>query len=626
MNIKKVSRNDPCPCGSDKKYKQCCQALDEQKNTPNTRLRESIPDLFKEAAKYQQANDLTKAEAIYQQILTISPKHIETLNNLGMLLSETARIEMAIDMLNKVIRLEPSAKRYQVLAQIFVKQGQDDKAIDCLHQAIQLNPGDAIAYHNLGTQLWVQHRYSEAIPYFQKSLTLNPKQDVSLNNLASCLMKQGKHQEAETLFRQATLINPQNDSHYNNLLMSLCFDHDNFPEIYLKEASRLDLLLQSRSKPYNSWEKASLFPPPPLRVGFVSGDFRNHPVGYFLESVITHLDKSKIELFAYDTQESEDELTTRIKPHFSEWCNISTMADKLAAEKIHEDGIHILIDLAGHTSNNRLSLFAWKPAPIQVSWLGYFASTGLSCMDYILVDPISVPEQNRSHFTETVAYLPHTRLCFTPPSADMAQNLTPLPALERDFVTFGCFQSLSKVNTKVLNLWADILEKCPNSQLMFKSHPLKEAASKQEFIEKITACHIPMERVILEGGSPREAYLSAYANVDIMLDTFPYPGGTTTCEALWMGVPTLTLTGDTLLEKQGASMLSCIGLEDWIATNEEDYINKAVNHAKDIKQLSQLRAELRQKMMESPLTDAPLFALHFTQALQEMWQKHARAC
>ncbi|MBH1971872.1 tetratricopeptide repeat protein [Moraxellaceae bacterium AER2_44_116] len=623
MNLKKVSRNAPCPCDSGKKYKQCCQARDEQKNTSNTRLRESVPDLFREATRYQTANDLTKAEDIYRQILTISPKHIETLNNLGMLLSETARIEMAIDMLNKVVRLEPSARRYQVLAQIFVKQGQDNKAIDCLRQAIQLNPGDAIAYHNLGTQLWVQHRYSEAIPYFQKSLTLDPKQDVSLNNLASCLMKQGKHQEAETLFRQSILTSPKNDSHYNNLLMSLCFDRDNFPDIYLKEASRLDLLLQSRSKSYKSWEKASLLQPPPLRVGFVSGDFRNHPVGYFLESVITHLDKSKIELFAYDCHQIEDSLTKRIKPHFSQWCNINTMSDRLAAEKIHNDGIHILIDLAGHTSNNRLAVFAWKPAPIQASWLGYFASTGLSCMDYILADPISVPEQNRSHFTETVAYLPDTRLCFTPPSADIAQNLTPLPALERGFITFGCFQSLSKVNTKVLKLWANVLEKCPNSRLLIKSHPLKEAASKQEFIEKMTACHIPMERVILEGGSPREAYLSAYANVDIMLDTFPYPGGTTTCEALWMGVPTLTLTGNTLLEKQGASMLNCVGLEDWIAVDEEDYINKAVNTANQLDKLAQLRAQLRQQMIKSPLTDAPLFALNLSQALQAMWQKWA---
>ncbi len=621
MNIKKISRNDPCPCGSGKKYKQCCQALDDQKNTPNTRLRASVPDLFKEAVKYQQANDLAKAEAIYQQILAASPKHIETLYQLGLLMAETARTDIAVDLLNKAIRLEPSAKRYQTLAQVLIKTGQPDEGIHCLRQAISLNPGDYTAYNNLATQLWAQHRYGEVISCCQKSISLNPKQDAILGNVAACFMIQGKYKDAEHYLRQAITINPENNLRYSNLLTCLCFDNNAFPDAYFKEATRLNALLNSCSTPYDSWNNASLSPKPPLRVGFVSGDFRNHPVGYFLESVITHLDKTQIELFAYDTQHIEDGLTARIKPYFAQWHNIASVSDQLAAEKIHQDGIHILIDLAGHTVDNRLSLFAWKPAPIQVSWLGYFASTGMSFMDYILVDPISVPEQDRSHFIEEVWYLPHTRLCFTPPAADITQNLTPLPALEHGFITFGCFQNLSKINSHVLDLWAKILQQYPKSKLLFKNYGLKDAESKQEFIQTLTASHISRERVILEGGSSRETYLAAYANVDIMLDTFPYPGGTTTCEALWMGVPTLTLAGNTLLGRQGASMLNCVGLENWVATSEDDYIHKAVNYANNRDQLSQLRAELRQKMIKSPLTDAPLFALNFTQALQEVWQK-----
>ena len=421
-----------------------------------------------------------------------------------------------------------------------------------------------------------------------------------------------------------TQINPYLELPYHSLLYCLYFSDSAFPQEYLQEAQRFQRLLTAQAMPYSTWNHPSFDNSHTLRVGFVSGDFKNHPVGYFLENLINALDSSKIELFAYSSQDYEDALTARIKPKFHQWTNITSLDDPLAAEKIHNDGIHILIDLAGYTAHNRLSLFAWKPAPVQVSWLGYFASTGMTFIDYFLADPISVPEQNRAHFTEKVWYLPKTRLCFTPPSPDIAQESTPLPALSNGFVTFGCFQTISKMTDPILALWTKILRRCPNSQLMIKNHQIKDLISKQDLMTQLKKHHIPLECIVFEEGSPREDYLAAYGRVDFILDTFPFTGGTTTCEALWMGVPTLTLTGNTLLERQGMSLLSCVGLEDWIATNEEDYINKAVNHAKQLDKLAQLRGQLRPQMRESPLMDAPLFASDFTHALQEIWQDHMK--
>ena len=621
MNIKKISRNDPCSCGSGKKYKQCCQLLEIQQVGPNTHTRESLTDLFKQALRYQHSENVIDAEKTYQKILAIWPKHIDSLNNLGLLAIKTGRINMAIELLEKAIRFEPSPLLYSSLGQALVIQKQHDKAIECLQKALVMNPSDTQTLTNLGCMLSIQNRYEEALFYLNKSITLNPKQDATLSNLAFCFIHQGKYKEAAECLRDAIAVNPMMATHYSNLLFCLCFDRNAFPDIYLKEARRLDKLLTSRSIPYQQWPNTLVTPNQPLRIGFVSGDLHNHPVSYFLESIIYHLNPERVQLFAYTTRHIEDELTARIKPYFEQWSDITFLNDITAAQKIHDDGIHILIDLAGHSAFNRLSLFAWQPAPIQVSWLGYFASTGLSFIDYFLADPIAVPESNLRHFSESVWYLPQTRLCFTPPSAEMYQELTPLPADNNGFITFGCFQSLSKINHKMVSLWAKILQEHPNSKLMFKNNQLNDRASKQELIDKLIVCQITMDRVIFAGGSPREAYLSAYGLVDFMLDTSPYPGGTTTCEALWMGVPTLTLTGDTLLEKQGMGMLSCVGLQDWVAYNVDDYVLKAITHAKNINNLRQLRQQLRATMKASPLVDATRFAQHLESVFEKMWLK-----
>ena len=240
-------------------------------------------------------------------------------------------------------------------------------------------------------------------------------------------------------------------------------------------------------------------------------------------------------------------------------------------------------------------------------------------MDYFLADPVSVPKENITQFSEKVWHLPKTRLCFTPPTADITQDVSLLPALKNSFVTFGCFQDLSKINDRALALWATILQHCPHSKMILKNNQLKDNHVKQQLLDDFKRLNITADRIILEEGGSRTQYFSAYHSVDFLLDTFPFPGGTTTCEALWMGIPTLTLAGNTLLERQGMSLLNCVNPNDCIADDEEAYIQKAIFFAKDFQHLNQLRQQLRATMKNSPLVDAASFAFNLERALLDIW-------
>jgi predicted O-linked N-acetylglucosamine transferase (SPINDLY family) len=268
-------------------------------------------------------------------------------------------------------------------------------------------------------------------------------------------------------------------------------------------------------------------------------------------------------------------------------------------------------------------VFAWRPAPVQVSWLGYFATTGLPEMDHFLSDPWSTPAELQKDFTEHLWLLPETRLCFSPPEA--ATPVSPLPALQQGHVTFGCFNNLTKLNDEVLKLWAEIILGTPGSKLFLKAPQLDDAQVHDMTRQKLRTLGLGDDRLILEGNSPRDEYLRAYHRVDIGLDPFPFTGGTTTAESLWMGVPVLTLQGETLVARQGVSMMKNVGLGDWIADDTQAYLHQAIAFAGDLPALSQLRSTLRHQALASPLFDAPRFARHFQAALREMWRQHGSA-
>jgi predicted O-linked N-acetylglucosamine transferase (SPINDLY family) len=312
-----------------------------------------------------------------------------------------------------------------------------------------------------------------------------------------------------------------------------------------------------------------------------------------------------------------DELTQRIKSCCKEWCSTAIHSDKNLARKIRDDDIDILIDLSGHTAHNRLLMFAWKPAPIQVSWLGYFATTGVPTIDYLIADPWTLPEDEEVNFTEKIWRLPETRLCFTAPEIEV--EIGDLPALTNDYITFGCFNNLAKVNISVITLWARVLTSVPGSRLHLKSKQFGDASVYERILNCFASHGIAPHRLKLEGASPRLEYFQTYNRIDIALDPFPFTGGTTSAESLWMGVPVLTMAGERFLSRQGVGLLMNAGLPEWIAVDQDDYVARAVRHASDLQRLAALRKGLRQQVLDSPIFDAPRFARHFEEALRGMW-------
>jgi protein O-GlcNAc transferase len=526
-----------------------------------------------------------EAESSLLSALEIDPGNADTLNNLGLVAMDSHRLAEA-------------EKRFRA--------------------AIRMQPGTAGPHNNLGVLYEKSGRVAEANACFRAALQLAPDFADALNNLAMNLFRSGVFEEAQQCFRRIIAGRPDFLVAYSNFLFSLSFSALHPVQESLAEARRFGGQATTlATSPYMAWAAAKS--PGVLRVGLVSADLGEHPVGYFLEGLLAHIDGSRLVLFAYPTHDAGDQLTERLRTRFAAWRPLYGRSDAEAARLIHGDGIHVLIDLSGHTALNRLPVFAWKPAPVQVTWLGYFATTGVAEIDYLLADPVSVPPEHQGHFTETVWYLPDTRLCFTPPQD--APAVAPLPALANGCVTFGSFQNLAKLNDAVLALWARVLAALPDARLRLQNKQFADADIRRQVVQRLQGSGVPPERVSLHGPQPRAAYLAAHGEVDLILDTFPFPGGTTTCEALYMGVPTITLAGDRLIARQGASLLAAAGLNDWVAHSPAQFVEQAIARAGELPALARLRAGLRDQVLASPLFDAPRFARHFEAAVWAMWQR-----
>jgi protein O-GlcNAc transferase len=563
---------------------------------------------------------LEDAAASYHRALEIKPDFTEAHNNLGYALQYLGQLDGAVTSYRRALELMPDYADAQCnLGNAQQDLGQLDSATASYVRALEINPDLADAHSNLGVVLRNQGRLENAVASCRCALEIKPDYAEAHNNLGLALQDLGQFDIAEESYRNALEAKPDYPEAHSNLLFALNYTASHAPLYYFEQACQYGRIVAKKvGGRFSAWQ--SMARPERLRVGLVSGDLRMHAVGHFLEGLLSHIDSTRIELIAYPTHHKEDELTARIRPYFSGWKPLFDKNDEAAARQIHADGVHILLDISGHTAHNRLPVFAWKPAPVQVSWLGYFATTGMVEMDYLLADEVGVPEAQRQQFTESVWYLPDTRLCFTAPGVDLP--VAPLPALANCMITFGCFQNLAKLGDGVLEAWGKIFAALPNARLRIQCKQLREPSQVEQLLQRLLRYGIGPARVVTHGSALREAYLAAHAEVDIILDTFPYPGGTTTCEALWMGVPTLTLAGDSLLARQGASLLTAAGLEEWVATSKEEYIAKAIALASDLPMLATLRAGLRQQVLASPLFDAPRFARNFEDALWGMWQRY----
>lgn len=557
-----------------------------------------------------------EAAASYRQAIRLKPGLADAHFNLGNTLKSLNRFEEAEGCYRTTLQLSPNhADASSNLGVVLQSEGRLEEAESVLRQSLTIRQNSVESWSNLGSVLHDMGRLEEARQAYERALQLKPEHADVFNNLGNTLMNIGQLDEAEHSYRRALELKPDQLKIRSNLLFSLNYSAKHPPEYCLAEARHYGQLARAKATPYTRWPVA--MHPEKLRIGFVSADFRKHPVGYFLENVLAQLTSRRLELIAYPTYHQNDELTARIKPYFSEWKPLYRQSDAEAARLIHDDRIHILIDLSGHTRLNRLPVFAWKPAPIQIAWLGYFATTGMAEIDYIVGDPYVAPHSEAAHFTEHIWQLPESYWCFSQPDAPV--EVSTLPALANGHITFGCFNNLAKMNDAVVALWAKILKAVPGSRLFLKYGQLNDRAMRQTTLNRYAAHGISAERLILEAASSRTDYLACYHRVDIALDPFPYPGGTTSMESLWMGVPVLTLHGNRFLSHAGETILSNAGLKEWIAAGEDDYLGKAAAYAADLPYLSQLRAALRQQVLTSPLFDAPRFASNFEQALWKMW-------
>ena len=524
----------------------------------------------------------------------------------------------SLEPIRMAVRLLPEdAEAHLNLGRTLGDLGRPEQAEEAFRTAIRLQPAYGQAHFNLGVTLKVLGRLEQAVEAYRAAIRFQPGNAEAHSNLGSVLVDLGRLEQAEKAYRATIAIKPDFAEAHSNLILSMCYSGCHGPLVLAEEARSFGRMVSSRVKEaFSAWRGPGRADR--LRVGLVSGDFRNHPVGHFLESTLSRIDPESIELFAYPTHPKTDELTSRIKPRFSAWKPLVGLGDEKAARLIHADGVQVLIDLSGHTAHNRLPVFAWKPAPVQATWLGYLGTTGVAEIDYLLGDPWATPPENDGHFSESIWRLPEVWGCFTPP--DSAPAVAPLPALSAGCITFGCFNNLSKMTDRVVALWARVLKAVPGSRLFLKTKQLTDPEVGENTRQRFAAKGIAPDRLILEGASPRKLLLAAYNRVDIALDPFPYGGGTTTYETLWMAVPIVTLKGDQFLSRCGVSLATASGLTDWIADDEDDYVAKAAMHARDLKQLAALRAGLRERVLASPLFDAERFSRNLERALWSMWE------
>ncbi len=614
----------------------------------------SLDQVIDIALNHHQEGRLAAAEVAYRKAISIKPNYAEVYINLGNVLYELGRLEEAKTAYCQAITIEPDCSMAHCnLANLFYVLGRRDEAEAAYHQAITFKPDYPEAHCNLGNVLYDVGRFDEAAVAYRQAIIFRPDFVEAYSNLGNALKSLGHPAEAEEAFRQAIAVKPDYAEAFGNLgnvLRDLCrldeavaacrqaivlkqnlpMAHSNLllTQQYLFSISHkkafgeaLDFGRFFEKEFKNSWGRHQNIPDSAkrLKVGFVSGDLRNHPVGYFLETVLQHVNQEYIALFAYVNQSKYDALSERIRPYFEEWTAVKDMPDEEMVSRIRSDGIDILIDLAGHTSDNRLLVFARKPAPVQVTWLGYPNTTGLHAIDYILADPITAPPGEEKFYTERIWRLPESYICFTPP--DNVVTVSSLPALENGYVTFGSFNNPVKINDTVISCWAEILRRIPDSVLLFKNGHLASETICESLRKLFLTFGIEPERLFFEGVSSRDELLASYRRVDIALDPFPYSGTTTTCEGTWMGVPTLTLKMSRgIYSHSGELIMRSVGLPEWVAESIEEYIGKALEFAKDLHGIALIRAELRRQLLTSPLCNAPRFANNLESALRGMWQ------
>jgi predicted O-linked N-acetylglucosamine transferase (SPINDLY family) len=565
---------------------------------------------------------LDGAIAAYRQVIALRPSSPEAYSKLGNALQDKGRLDEAIVACRHALVLHTGyPEAHNNLANALRAKGELPEALAALRQAIALQPDNPAGHCNLGITLAEMGQFDEAIAAYRQAITIQPLMSVAHNNLGGVLKEMGRLDEAIVAYQQALSIRADYSSAHSNLVLTMHYPPGLEASVIAEEHRRWNRLHAEPLRPFIQPHANERSPDRRLRIGYVSPDFRDHSVAYFLEGLLEHHDPAQVEVFCYADVANPDAVTARMEQFAGHWHRIIGLADAELADLIRADGIDILVDLAGHTANNRLPVFARKPAPVQVSWLGYPNTTGLDTIDYRLTDALADPlGSGEELYTEQLVRLPRSGWCYRPFGQSPPVGVPPVH--DTGYITFGCFNAMAKINDPLLELSTKILLAVPGSRLLLKNSPVAEPSVRQRISAMLGQAGIGPERLQVLGRVPDIAgHLACYGRVDIALDTFPYHGTTTTCEALWMGVPVVTLAGQTHVSRVGVSLLSNLGLAELIATSPGEYVDLAVGLAADLPRLAGLRASLRERMRASPLMDAAAFASDMEAAYREMWRK-----
>jgi len=563
---------------------------------------------------------LDDAIACYRRALELKPDYAEAHNNLGIVLKEQGKLDEAVACCRRALELRPDyAEAHGNLGNALREQGKLDQAVACCRRALELRPHYAEAHNNLGIALKDQGKLDEALACYRQALDLKPHYVEAYGNMGVALKDQGKLDDAVACYRRALELKPDYAVAHSNLLFALQYCADVTPAALAEAHAEFDRRhaapLRGALAPYESAPARQ----GRLRLGFVSPDLGRHPVGYFLVRVLENLSQEQAETICYSDRIVKDDLTQRLQAAATQWRDVFGMGDQRLAEQIRADRIDILFDLAGHTAHNRLLVVARKPAPIQVTWAGYVGTTGLKAMDYLLADRYEVPPGAERHYRERVLRMPDGYVCYDPPL--YAPPVMPLPALDRGQVTFACFNNPAKITPQAIEVWARILRRLPGARLALKFQGWNDSGVRRRFAGMFAAQAIDPGRLDLLGYSPHAELLAEYRRIDLALDPFPYGGGLTTCEALWMGVPVVTCPGETFASRHSLSHLTGVGLTETIARDLDEYVQLAVSLAGDLPRLAAMRAGLRQRMAASPLCDGKRFATHLASLLRDVWEQ-----
>ncbi|KAI4364057.1 hypothetical protein MLD38_020199 [Melastoma candidum] len=599
-----------------------CLAVSPNFDIAKNNMAIALTDL---GTKVKLEGDITQGVAYYKKALYYNWHYADAMYNLGVAYGEMLKFDMAIVFYELAFHFNPHcAEACNNLGVIYKDRDNLDKAVECYELALSIKPNFSQSLNNLGVVYTVQGKMDAAANMIQKAIIANPTYSEAYNNLGVLYRDAGNISAAIVAYEQCLKIDPDSRNAGQNRLLALNYINEGGDDKLFEAHRDWGRRFMRLFPQYTSWDNPK-HSEKPLVIGYVSPDYFTHSVSYFIEAPLTYHDYENFRVVVYSAVVKADAKTIRFRDKVLKnggiWRDIYGLDEKKIASVVREDKVDILVELTGHTANNKLGTMACRPAPVQVTWIGYPNTTGLPTIDYRITDSLADPPDSKQKHVEELVRLPECFLCYTPSSE--AGPVCATPALSNGFVTFGSFNNLAKITPKVMQVWARILCAVPNSRLVVKCKPFCCDSVRQTILSTLEQLGMEPLRVdLLPLILLNHDHMQAYSLMDISLDTFPYAGTTTTCESLYMGVPCITMAGSVHAHNVGVSLLTKVGLGHLIAKDEDEYVDLAIKLASDVAALSTLRMGLRERMSKSPLCDGQKFTTGLESAYRNMWRRY----